>query len=160
MITEGPCFALFEITRLFESGDSNEQLFDMLRQGLTPSAQRPKTDASDRLEMLPIPGDDRQPVLDRRRRDQCVGKPDSELTGDASPALGDSTVHGDLAEWGEELDGEVGCGVAGDQLGPRDHGVVHAMASWPQLDRAAKMVDEDISIYEEVSHDASRHENE
>ena len=127
---------------------------------LAPSAQRPKTDAADRLEMLPIAGDDREPVLDRRRRDQCVGKPDSELTGDTSTTLGDSTIHGNLAERGEEPNGQVGSGVAGDELRPRDHGVVHTMASWPQLNFAAKMVDEDIGIDEDVSHDASRHEKE
>ncbi len=110
--------------------------------------------------MLPVAGDDREPVLDRRRRDQCIGKPDSEVTGDTSTTLGDSTIHWNLAERGKKPNGEVGSGVAGDELRPRDHGEVHPMASGPQLHCAAKMVDEDIGVDEDVSHDANRHEKE
>ena len=90
--------------------------------------------------MLPITGDDRESVLDRRCGDQCIGKPDSELTGDTSTTLGNSTIHRELAERGKKPNGEVSSSVAGDELRPRDHGVMHPMTSRSQLDRAAKMV--------------------
>ena len=124
------------------------------------SSKRAKTDATDRLEMLPITGDDRESVLDRRCGDQCIGKPDSELTGDTSTTLGNSTIHRELAERGKKPNGEVSSSVAGDELRPRDHGVMHPMTSRSQLDRAAKMVNEDISVDQDVSHDASRHGKE
>ena len=55
------------------------------------------------------------------RHDQCIGKPDSELTGNASTTLGDCTIHGKLAKWGKKPNGEVGGRVAGNELGSRDH---------------------------------------
>ena len=88
---------------------------------LSPSAKRPKTEAADRLEVLSIAGDDSESMLDRRCGDQCIGKPDSELTGNASTTLGDCTIHGKLAKWGKKPNGEVGGRVAGNELGSRDH---------------------------------------
>ena len=102
---------------------------------LAQSAQRPKTDTSDRLEIPPIADHDSEPVLDRRRRDQRVGKPESELTRDSSSTLRDRTIHGDLAERGKDPNGQVGSRVAGDKLCPRDHRVENPMASRPQLRR-------------------------
>ena len=110
--------------------------------------------------MLPIASHDRESMLDRCRSDQCIGKPDPELTGDASATLGYSAIHCDLAERGKQPKGEVGSGVPGHELRPCDHGVMHPMPSRPQLDCAAKMVDEDVGVNEDVSHDASRHGKE
>ena len=95
-------------------------------------------------------------MLDRGRGDERVGKADAGVPTYPSRTLGNSPVDGHLSQRAEQGGDDVGRRCAGEQLGASDHRVMQPMPARSEFDGPTQMVDEDIGIDEDVSHDPTR----
>ena len=120
------------------------------------SVERAETNSSDRLEMLPIPRHDAESSLQSRCCNQCIRKPRARLPSNPSCSFRNGSVDIDFTEWCQQPDAEIGCRVAGKQLGSRHDRIVHSMFPRAELTRSAQVVDENVGVDEQVSHGTMR----
>lgn len=106
--------------------------------------------------MLAVSRDQTEIVFNRGRGDEGVGKPDSELSRDPTGALGHGPVDAKFSEGREQLNGEVRCGVAGEEFCAGNHRVVEPVATGYESCCSSEVVDEDVGVDEEISHAATR----
>ena len=123
---------------------------------MVSSAKLSDANTADGVEVLAVAGDEPEAVFESGSCDERVGQTCPELSNESSGPLGDGAVDVKLAERREELRREIGRGVAGEQLGTRDHRIAETVTLRPQFPRASEVVDEDVGVDEEVSHVASR----
>lgn len=95
------------------------------------SAEFPDANAADGVEVLAVPGDESEAMLERRGRNERIGQPSPELPNDSSGPLGDGSVDVKLAERRKQSSREIGRRVSGEQLGTRDDGVAEAVTLRP-----------------------------
>ncbi len=94
-------------------------------------------------------------MSERRCCDDCVGQSETELPNHSARPFGDGAVHGMLFEWREQLRRQICRRVSGKQLRPGDDRVVQSMPPRSQFRGAAKVIDEDVGVDENISHDAT-----
>lgn len=91
----------------------------------------------------------------RRRRDEGIGHAHATLSKQPR-SFGDATVNDQLLHADEKsANGGLATGATGEQLGPGDDGVAEAAAPWKALD-AFEMIDADVRVDEQFSHDPTR----
>lgn len=118
--------------------------------------QLSEAEASDRLEVGSIPGGQTKPVFDCGCCDEGVGEPDAALSADSAGTFGHRAIDRDLPERSKEGADQIGGGVAGEELGTSYDRVVQPVTAGRELSGASEVVDEDIGVDEDVSHDPSR----
>lgn len=75
---------------------------------------------------------------------------------DPTGALGHGPVDAKFSEGREQLNGEVRCGVAGEEFCAGNHRVVEPVATGYESCCSSEVVDEDVGVDEEISHAATR----
>lgn len=110
--------------------------------------------------MLAVPGHESESVLQCRGSDERVGKSNSELPSDPTGSFSDRTVDREFSEGREQLARQVRGGVAGEELCAGHDRVVQPMPAWDESGRATEMVDENVSIDQEIRHAATRRATE
>ena len=92
----------------------------------------------------------------RGRRDERIGQAQAAAP-EGTGSFGDTTVDDELLHAGEQpADGRFVGGVAGEQLGPGDHGVREATAPREAF-CAFEVIDTDVGVDEQLSHGPTRH---
>jgi hypothetical protein len=109
---------------------------------------------ADGCEVLGVSRHQSQLVFNRRGGDQGIEETQSELSRDPTSPFRHSAVNDELAERGEQCGREICRGIAREELGPIDHGVMQSMTARLELVRAAEVVDEHVCVDEKVSHTA------
>jgi hypothetical protein len=99
-------------------------------------------------------------MFDCRRSDQTVGEPNGELSAQATAGLSDSTIDRYLEKRTEEERHHVGRARPGYKFGSRDDRVMNPVFPDFEFVGATQVVDEDVRVEKEVSHDATRLEME
>lgn len=113
----------------------------------------PQTEASHGLEVGSVPCSQTQPVFDGSCRNDGVGQTDAALSTDSASAFRHRAIDRDLPERGKESADQIGGSVARKELGSGDDRVTQSVTAGNEPASASEVVDEDVGVDEDVSHD-------
>jgi hypothetical protein len=106
--------------------------------------------------MLLVPRRETKVAFKSGCRDESIRHTKSGFPPNPSSTFGDRPIHWEFTEGSEDARRQVGPGGAREEFRPGDHRIVKSVSGRFEFSRASQVVDEDVGVYEDVSHDPTR----